>query len=259
MDGAEQISNTRSRLKEGIFTYFSWLAPGRSLISGMPLGSGGRFGAGEFADLAILCPPVCDACGLPFERAEDAVGQLCAGCAARPPRWNRARAALIYNDDSRKLILALKRRGDRNGLSVFARLMSDVGGDLISTADLIVPVPIHFTRLASRGFNQAGWLAGAISRLHGVPVRHGVLKRVKATPSQGRMSAGQRRRNVAGAFALTESGNSALQGKRVLIVDDVYTTGATLNACARAIKQAGPANIDVVTLARVVGPANPTI
>ena len=166
---------------------------------------------------------------------------------------------MIYNDDSRNLILALKRRGDRNGLSVFARLMSDAGRELIETADLIVPVPIHFTRLASRGFNQAGWLAGAVSRLDGVPVRHGVLKRVRATPSQGRMSAGQRRRNVAGAFALTESGKTALKGKRVLIVDDVYTTGATLNACARAIQRAGPANIDVVTLARVVGPANPTI
>ncbi|MAP94170.1 MAG: amidophosphoribosyltransferase [Ponticaulis sp.] len=244
----------RERLRQ----IFGWLAPGQSLISGQALWGNARFTVDEFLQLQHLTAPYCDQCALPFDRLEDA-GQICAACAAEHPGWSKARSAFVYDDTTSQMVLGLKRSGKRAGLRVLGRYMTDAAREILDTADVLIPVPVHYRRLAVRGFNQAGWLAEAISDQTGIPVHHQLLARVKATPSQGHLTSRQRRKNVAGAFRLTEKGRNKLTARRLVLVDDVYTTGATLNACARALHKAKPANLDVVTLARVVAPRNPLI
>ena len=232
---------------------FGWVLPGQSLASRLPLPRGGGFSIAEFADLDFLQPPFCACCSFPFEMNEGD-GALCAGCLANKPVFTSMRAPLIYSDLSADLVLGLKRQGRRTGLRLYGKLMYAAAMDVIDSADCLVPVPLHFRRLASRGFNQSGWLASTIAREARLPVRHDTLIRRKAAPSQGHLSPRQRRANVAGAFEVRSTRRAHVEGKRVVIVDDVYTTGATVEACARALYRAKAANVDVVTLARVVAP-----
>jgi ComF family protein len=204
-----------------------------------------------WAKLSFVSPPVCERCGTPFEIAVDP-GQLCATCIAHPPAYDRARAALIYGDVSRDLVLSLKYQGRRDGLGLLAGWMANAGADLLASADLIVPVPLHYFRLIRRGFNQSFWLAAALSRASGVPMSVDALKRVRATPIQGGLSAEGRRRNVRGAFRIRRS--RLVAGKKILLVDDVLTTGATAEACTRVLRRAGASCVDVITLARVAAP-----
>lgn len=176
-----------------------------------------------------------------------------------PPRWDRARAAFVYDDASRRPVLDLKRSGRRDGLASFAGWMAQAGSSLLDEADVIVPVPLHYVRLASRGFNQSAWLAGSLARRSGTPLCVDALKRTRRTPTQGGLSARARRRNVAGAFTVRPSRAGLMQGKRVLLVDDVLTTGATLSACTRALKRAGARHVDILVLARVVRETDLTI
>lgn len=183
----------------------------------------------------------------------------CAACIARPPRWDRARAALIYDAASRRIVLDLKRSGRRDGLHVMTGWMQRAGANLIAEADMIIPVPLHYTRLVSRGFNQSAWLGQGIGRRAGLPCRVDVLKRKRRTPTQGGLSAKARHRNVAGAFSISQRAAALINGKRILLVDDVLTTGATLSACTRALKRAGARQVDVLVLARVVRETDVTI
>lgn len=156
-------------------------------------------------------------------------------------------------------MLDLKRSGRRDGLGTFAGWMAQAGRILLDEADVIVPVPLHYGRLAIRGFNQSAWLSGALSRRTGAPMVVDALKRTRRTPTQGGLSARARRRNVAGAFALRPNRAGHIQGKRVLLIDDVLTTGATLGACTHALRWAGARQVDVLVLARVVRETDVTI
>lgn len=202
-----------------------------------------------WAELSFLAGPSCFRCGFPLQEESGAEG-VCGACAGRAPAYDRACAALAYDDHARRLILDLKRGGRRDGLPVFARWMSQAGADLIERADVIAPAPMHWTRLAIRSFNQAAWLAQALAQSTGKPWRPEALRRVKRRKSQAGLSASERRRNVAGAI----KAGTKLNGLNVLVVDDVFTTGATLEACARALKRAGAAEVHGLTLARVVRP-----
>jgi ComF family protein len=154
----------------------------------------------------------------------------------------------------RDLIQSFK-YGDRHeGVAVFGRWMATAGAELLAEADVIVPVPLYRSRLWSRRFNQSAMLARAVSRLSGVPVDYLLLARVKRTPSQVGLTAAQRRRNVAGAFRVLAP-RPRIVGKRLVVVDDVITTGATADACARMLKRAGAARVDVLALARAVEPS----
>jgi ComF family protein len=246
--------------KRGLFADAFGLAadliwPPRSLLSEAIVTRPGAIEPDLWGRLVFLSAPCCFRCGFPFENeaGEEAV---CGSCAADPPSFHRARAALAYDDLSRNLALELKHAGRRDGLPVFAAWMAHAAGPLGAEADLIVPAPLHWTRLASRRFNQAAWLAQALARRCGKPLSYAALARVKRSPSQAGLNPDQRRRNVAGAFRVPKSSRKLVAGKAILLVDDVYTTGATAEACARALLRAGAARADVVTLARVVRPAD---
>jgi len=155
-----------------------------------------------------------------------------------------------YDESSRNLILGLK-YGDRLQLvPTLGQWMRRAGAELLADADLLVPVPLHWTRLFARRYNQAAVLALALAKLGGPPVSTDCLIRRRRTPPQGRRNAVARRRNVAGAFRLRRS--ETIRGKRVVLIDDVLTTGATVEECARVLKRAGAARVDVLALARTV-------
>jgi ComF family protein len=207
--------------------------------------------------IAFLDGPCCAQCGYPFD-FDPGAGTLCGGCLARPPVFDKARAVMRYDDKSRDLILAFKRADRLDLVPAFANWLARAGSTLLEEADLIVPVPLHRARLWQRRYNQSALLAQELARRTGLTADPFLLERVRRTPSQGEMpSAKARRRNVLGAFRVV---NQALpRGRTVLLIDDVYTTGATLEACARALKRAKAQRILVLTLARVVRGASVAI
>ncbi len=246
-------SRRRSRLARLAGGLAGLIWPQRSLLTGRELVGPGAIEPELWAKIAFLSPPWCAVCGTPFEIAV-ADDQVCGACLAHPPVYDRARAAMAYGDVSRDLVLALKYQGRRDGLEVMAGWMAAAGAELVTASDLIVPVPLHYLRLVRRGFNQSVWLGAALGRRTGLPMSPDLLKRARATAIQGGLSPDARRRNVQGAFRVRNSRLSRLKGRRVLLVDDVFTTGATAEACARALKRGGAACVNVLTLTRVAGP-----
>lgn len=196
----------------------------------------------------FVVPPLCLRCGLPFDY--DAGGKTwCGACIATPPAFRSARAALAYDDVSRDLILALK-HGDRTDLvPLLVPHLLRAGADLLSPASLLVPVPLHPRRLLARRFNQAALLALSLGGATGVPVAPRLLRRRRHTPSQGHLGASARRRNLQGAIALGKY-EADLRGIDIVLIDDVMTTGATVEACARVLLKAGAGDVDVLTVAR---------
>ncbi|MBX9633819.1 MAG: ComF family protein [Magnetospirillum sp.] len=201
--------------------------------------------------MGFLAPPHCALCGHPFE-FDTGGGALCAPCLNQPPPWNRARAVFRYDEHSKPLVLRFK-HGDRlEGAPAFARWMVRAGAELLDGADVIVPVPLHRIRLLSRRYNQAAVLALAVGRLAGIAVVPDLLIRQRMTPSQGHMNREERHKNVRGAFHVSGGKLPLIQGKTVVLIDDVLTTGATLGECARVLAKAGAARVEVLTLGRVV-------
>ena len=217
-------------------------------------GPGGRTGPAlrhVLEPIRFIEAPLCACCGHPFE-FNSGPDSLCGDCVAHPPAYTRARAVMIYDDASRDLILGFK-RGDRlEGAPAFGHWMARSGRKLLDGADLVVPVPLHRRRLFFRRFNQAAVLAQAIARTSGVPALTDGLIRKKPTPSQAGLSRAGRIRNVRGVFAIRPRHKERLQGRHVILVDDVMTTGATVKSCTRALLKGGAASVSVLTLARVV-------
>lgn len=250
---AAAASRRRSPISRAAEATAKLIWPQRSLLTGREIVGPGAIEAEQWAKLSFLSPPLCARCGVPFEIAVDD-DQVCGACIAHPPVYDRARAALAYGDISRDLVLALKYQGRRDGLDVMAGWMATAGAELLSDTDLLVPVPLHYLRLVRRGFNQSVWLAAALSRRTGVPMSPDAIARTKATPKQGGLSAEGRRRNVQGAFRVRKSRLNQVKGARILLVDDVFTTGATAESCVRALNKAGASCVNVLTLTRVAGP-----
>ena len=223
--------------------------PPRCLACGVTVGEPDALCPQCWAAMTFFAPPWCARCGLPFPHPMGA-DAVCAACARERQSWDRARAALRYDKHSRHLVLALK-HGDRTHLApALGRWMRRAGAELLDGADLIAPVPLHWTRLFARRYNQAALLAHEVHAAGGPPVAPDWLIRRRRTPSQGRLGPAARARNVHAAFAL-RAGRS-VKGKRIVIIDDVLTTGATVEECARVLRRAGAAWIGVLTLARSV-------
>jgi ComF family protein len=231
------------------------LLPPRCLACGRPVGAAGTLCPACWEAVVFLGPPLCRCCGFPFELAPP--DSLCAACHADPPAYDRARAVAAYDAASRGLVLGFKHADRTEAAPAFAVWMARAGAELLADAGLIVPVPLHRWRLFQRRYNQSALLAWQLARLSGVPCVPDLLQRRRNTPSQGRLSPAGRSRNVAGAFRVAPRHAGRLKGRRVLLVDDVLTTGATVAACARVLKRGGAAGVDVLTLARVVRPAAP--
>jgi ComF family protein len=206
--------------------------------------------ADGWSRISFISAPCCDACGIPFE-FDLGPASLCASCQARRPAFDHARAACLYDEHARDLVLQLK-HADRTDLAgLFARWLARAAADLLPEIDMVAPVPLHPWRLLNRRYNQAAEIARPLARLSGISYRPGVLIRRRATQSQAGRSGDARRRNVAGVFATPRGQRAAVEGARILLVDDVLTTGATVEGCARALKLAGAARVDVAVIARV--------
>lgn len=214
------------------------------------------------ADAPGLCPtcwqklnfithPLCCVCGHPFPIAADELF-TCARCLTQPPPWTLARAVLCYDAASKPLILRFKHADRLDSVTLFTPWMLRAGTECLNNSDLILPVPLHPWRLWRRRYNQAAELGRAIARHSGLPMRVGVLRRRRATTSQGHLSVEERRKNVRGAFYLPPHRATIIENKRVLLVDDVLTTGATTGECARTLLQAGAKQVNLLTLARVI-------
>ena len=218
-----------------------------------PLGDGVGLCASCWSKLSLIEPPYCARLGIPFTY-DPGPGLLSMEAIAAPPAYDRARAAVRYDDVARALVLAFK-FGDRLDLApMMGRWMARAGRELLADADALLPVPLHWRRLWARRFNQAAALAGAISNIAGVPVLHGGIKRVRATQQQVGLSKSERADNVQGAFRVMPEEKALIAGKRLVLIDDVLTSGATVDTCARALLRAGCAHVDVLVFARVVAP-----
>jgi ComF family protein len=211
-----------------------------------------------WSKLSFITRPYCERLGIPFVY-DPGPGILSMEAIASPPAYNRARAAVRFDEISRRLVHALK-YGDRLDLApMMGRWISQAGGELLAEADALIPVPLHWRRLWARRFNQSAMLAAAITKESGVPIAAGALKRVKPTVQQVGLSRTERAQNVQGAFRVPPEGKAAVTGRRLILVDDVLTSGATVDGCARALLRAGAANVDVLIFARVAEPARTSI
>jgi ComF family protein len=204
-----------------------------------------------WAKLSFIAPPYCPRLGIPFVY-DPGPDLLSMEAIASPPAYQRARAAVRFDEVARTLVHALKYQ-DRTDLApAMGRWMARAGRELLAGADLLVPVPLHWRRAWHRRYNQSGALARVIERQSRVRLRGELLRRVRATEQQVGLSRSQRAGNVQGAFEVAADRRSEISGRRVVLIDDVLTSGATVDACARALLRAKAAQVDVLVFARVV-------
>ncbi len=210
-----------------------------------------------WGSIDFIGPPLCNRLGipLPYDSGEIAIS---AAAFANPPVYHRARAVAHYDGVMRDMIHNFKYADRHEAVDLFGRWLAYAGRDILEDADLLIPVPLYRLRLWARRFNQAAILADGLARLSGITSNPFCLTRVRQTRSQVGLTADQRKRNVAGAFHVPKASRAHIQGRNIVLVDDVITTGATAEACAKVLINAGAVQVDVLALARVVNPLTAT-
>ncbi len=228
------------------------ILPPRCPVTGELVSHQGAVAPNAWAQLQFITHPFCIKCGIPFGFGEEEDGLRCMSCVETPPIYESARAALIYDETSRDLILGFK-HGDKTHMAPsFIPWLTRAGAEMLEQADLLVPVPLHHSRLFIRRYNQAALIADALAKETGIKHLPMALKRTRATPSQGYLKTEERRKNVKSAFIAYAKYISSLKGKSVILIDDVYTTGATVEECTKTLLKAGVSNVHILTLARVL-------
>jgi ComF family protein len=230
------------------------VVPPLCLACHRPVSSHDALCAACWSGIDFIRAPLCDRLGIPLPF--DIGGtMISAAAAADPPDYERARAVARFDGVMRELVHDFKFRDRHNARRLFGRWLAEAGAELLADADLVMPVPLTRVRLATRRFNQGALLTQEVARLTGRRYEPLALQRIKRTPSQVGLTRDQRRENVAGAFAVDGAAKPTLAGAKVVLIDDVITTGATARACARVLKRAGAARVDVLALAMVTDPA----
>ena len=237
-------------LRSGLSAVIDFALPPRCPGCGVVTGAQDAFCFDCWSNLDLLGPPCCARCALPFEHGGAGEDALCAGCMAQPPAFDRLRAAVAYGDLASSVALKLK-YGRKPGV---AGTMAGLMARHVDAAarPILCPVPLHRWRIWRRGYNQSALIAAALGRRFKLEVRQDLLLRVRPTPPLRGMSPHQRRQTVQGAFALKESRRAAIKGRNILVIDDVFTSGATAGACARVLKRGGAAEVAILCWARVI-------
>jgi ComF family protein len=249
--GLPDPATPRANLFRRVFGALSDLVmPPVCLVCRVPIGSHDALCARCWREIDFIRPPLCDRLGipLPFDAGE---GAISAAAAADPPSYDRARAVAAHAGSMRTLIHALKFHDRHDVRRLLGKWLVEAGRELVPEADIVVPVPLARRRLLMRRFNQAAILAREVADLSHLGYEPLVLERTRPTASQVGLSRGARQRNVAGAFSVPPRREACVRGRRILLIDDVITTGSTVGACARALRRAGAVRVDVLALAVV--------
>jgi len=241
----------RYRLKHIATRLADFLLPPHCMGCGVMVSTQGGLCPSCWSAIDFIERPFCELSGLPFAY-DPGEAMVRPEFVDNPPPYAKARSVMYYNEASARLVLRYKFADRMEAAPAFAHWMVRAGAELLDGADLILPVPLHRKRLFSRRFNQSAELARRVARLAGLPFAPNLLVRARATRPQIGLSGTARRRNVAGAFRLADGAAAQLAEKVVVLVDDVMTTGATVEACARALNSAGAREVRVLSLARVV-------
>ncbi|MBN8913632.1 MAG: ComF family protein [Rhizobiales bacterium] len=242
--------NDAGRFRKAFRALSDIVMPPVCLICRAPIAGHDTLCARCWRDIDFIRPPLCDRLGLPLPYATGGT-MISAAAAADPPPYDRARAVASYAGSMRTLVHALKFHDRHDVRRLLGKWLVEAGRELVADAEIAVPVPLARRRLWTRRFNQAALLAGEGARLTGLRYEPLLLERVRATESQVGLTRGQRHRNVSGAFAVPSRREGSVAGRKILLVDDVITTGSTVGACARALRHAGAARVDVLALALV--------
>jgi len=240
-----------------------FVLPPRCAVTGEIVDIPGTLSASSWSKIRFIDRPFCSCCGLPFDfTTEDMPGNengtLCGGCLDAPPEFDRARSVFVYEGAGREMVLAFK-HGDRLDLTPnFTGWLMRTGGALIGESDIVLPVPLHRQRLFQRRYNQSAVLARALAlenkKAGGRKMVFDpfILQRIRKTPPQKGLNKTERQKNMQSAFAVSPEKAAIIKNKNLLLIDDVYTSGATLNACTKALKKSGAGSVFVLTLARVL-------
>jgi ComF family protein len=229
------------------------ITPPKCLACSKNVQVGASLCTGCWSKLTHLEEPVCDMLGTPFAY-DQGEGALSAAAIAAPPPWDRARAAVLFDDAAKGLVHALKYRDNGEAGLLMIRMMARAGRDLLKDSDVVIPVPLHRSRLWKRRFNQAAYLAKPLAKLADKPYATDILLRNISTRQQVGLNYEARQRNVKKAFTVPFEKQALIGGKSIMLVDDVRTTGATAAACALALKKAGAARVFVMSFALVLEP-----
>ena len=238
-----------------IATIIDLILPPRCVVTGEIVDGIGTISGQIWQDISFIDKPNCAICGLPFDfyLDTDENTSICGSCIEKKPLFDKARSAIIYDDNTKSIILAFK-YGDRLNLKTsFSNWIIRIGKEVLLDSDIIVPVPLHRRRLWQRRYNQSAILSAEIAKnfsdIEHIPQ---LLKRTRQTTPQKGLSKKERHLNIAGSIAVKEKYLDKITGKNICIIDDVYTSGATINECAKILKKAGAKNVYALTIARVI-------